>query len=650
MSNVIVNRVAEFLKRFPPFSFLSPEELLSVATAVEIRYLEKGEVLFRQGQSAQAFFFIIKEGSVHLTESNPSNESIYEYCDEGDVFGVLALLGKRPYLLNARSAENSLIYAVPVSVFEQILEQNSRVALYFAAGFASGQVVVRQDLTQGQRARQLFKKENKDHSLLIFSDQSEVKISYRVLICKPTDTIQQAAYLMDKDQVSSIVVCNQKKVPLGIITDKDLRSKVVAKNLSLDKEVKEVMSSPVITGKQGARFSDVYLIMIKNRLHHLILTEDGTDQSPVSGIISDHDVLLSMGNSPAVLIHGLLNTSDLSEMRVIRDQAEQMLRYYLENEVAMDFVASVMTEINDVIIQKAVQIAQANYQDQYPQLSKLKFAFLTLGSEGREEQLLRTDQDNALVYEDVPQEQEEVAREYFQKLGESIVEVILACGFASCPGRVMSNNPKWVQSVSTWKAYFSEWINIPKEESLIQVAVFFDFRAITGNKGSSLADELSLHIYQEIKRKPIFLSFLAKRALMNPTPLGFFRNFIVEKSGEHQDQFDIKARAMIPLTDLARLLVLSHGVTGINNTFKRFEHLSQLEPAYEALFIQAGKAYEILMRMRALEGLQNHSNGRFIDPNNLGKLQRQLLKNTFAPISELQEIVRIRFQLDLFLK
>jgi CBS domain-containing protein len=144
------------------------------------------------------------------------------------------------------------------------------------------------------------------------------------------------------------------------------------------------------------------------------------------------------------------------------------------------------------------------------------------------------------------------------------------------------------------------------------------------------------------------LNFLAKNALLNPPPLGFFRNFIVEKSGEHRDKFDIKLRAMMPLADIARLLVLSHRVVGINNTFKRFEKLSELEPNYKDLFLEAGKAYEILMRIRAIEGLHSENSGRYITPESLGKLQRQLLKNTFAPIDELQKILRVRFQLDYF--
>ena len=648
MANVIVNRVAEFLKSFPPFSFLSKEDLELIASNVEIKYVEQGEQLFLKGDPAEPHFFVVKEGAVALTENRDGKEEIAEYCDQGDVFGVLALLGKRPYVLNAQASEDSLIYMIPVTVFESILEHNSRVALYFAAGFASGQVVVRQDLSQGQIARKALGNNSQDHSLLIFSDPSVIKISENVLTGSESLSIQEAAKQMSFQEVSSIVIVNEKGFPKGILTDKDLRTRVVAEGISLDTPVSSLMSDQLIVKKSDSGFSDLYLCMIRNRLHHLILTEDGTSNSPVKGIISDHDILLSMGNSPAVLIHALLNTQDLSEMRAIRDRAEQMLRYYLENEVAMDFVASVMTEINDVIISQAKNIALKKYSHDYPDLQHIKFCFLSLGSEGREEQLLRTDQDNAIIYEDVQEDLKEKAKEYFLKIGSEIVEILIKCGISPCPGDIMASNPKWVQPLSVWEEYFSDWILKPTEQALLNASIFFDFRPVAGH--FSLSEQLTEHIYQEVSKKHFFLNFLAKNAYLNPAPLGFFKGFIVEKSGEHRDQFDIKARAMMPLADLARLLTLSHGLVKINNTFKRFEKLAELEPNHKELFIQAGKAYEILMRMRVLEGLQQETNGRYINPESLGKLQKQLLRNTFSPISELQEIVKIRFQLDYFAK
>ena len=644
--NVIVNRVAEFLKHHPPFSFLEKEDLELVARNVEILYLEKGKILFHQGEPAQPNFFVLKDGSIQLVEKTSKGDEIREICEEGDVFGVLALLGKRPYLLTSEALEDSLVYSIPVEIFEKILQENGQVALYFAAGFASGQVVIRQDLSQGQKARGLFKNLKGDHSLMIFSDQSEVKVSENVLTCSQNSSVQKAAQLMAQEEVSSIVIVDSKGFPKGILTDKDLRVRVLAKGLDLKTPVQKVMTTPVITRKKSDGFSNLYLTMIRHRLHHLVLTEDGTDESPVIGLISDHDIFLSMGNSPAVLIHGLMNTLDIGEMRKIRDRAEQMLLYYLENEVSMDFVSSVMAEINDVIIQQAIRISRKKLEIQFPGMELLKFCFLSMGSEGREEQLLRTDLDNTILYEDVPEEQQEKAKEYFLQLGTEITEILLACGFDPCPGKIMASNPEWVLPLSQWKAYFSEWILHPTQEALLKVSIFFDYRSVGPN--SYLAEELTEHIYQEIRKKKVFLNFLAQNALSNPTPLGFFKGFVVEKSGEHKDQFDLKARAMMPLTDLARLLVLSHEVVGINNTFRRFEFLATLEPNYAELFTQAGKAYEILMRMRASEGLRKGNSGRYLNPNTLGKIQRQLLKNTFSPISELQEIVQVRFQLDYF--
>lgn len=644
--NVIVRRVAEFLKRYPPFSFLSEEDLEKVATSVEIQYFEKNELLFRQGQPAEAHFFVVKDGSIILMEEKKGKDEIKEYCDEGDVFGVLALLGKRPYVLSARASENSLIYSIPVEIFLEILDRNGRVAMYFAAGFASGQVVMRAQISEDPKGKRMFKNENHDHSLLIFSDDSSVNYSQDVLACGPDLSIKEAAKKMTEKKVSSIVIVDDSGFPVGMVTDKDLRKEVVAKGISTDLGISEIMSSPVLTRKPEASFSELYLTMIKNRLHHLVLTEDGTDQSVVNGILSDHDVLLSMGNSPAVLIHALMNTQKPKEMAEIRDRAEDMLRYYLENEVAMDFVASVMTEINDVIIRQAVTLAKSSLEKDFPGFGNIKFCFLSLGSEGREEQLLRTDQDNALVYEDVDQDKKERAQDYFIQLGTAIVEVLLTCGFAPCPGNVMASNPEWVQPLSHWKEYFSKWILTPTEIALTSASIFFDFRKIVGS--ADLAEEMSQHILDEIKRKQFFLSFLAKNALMNPPPLGFFRNFMVEKSGENKNEFDIKSRAMMPLAYMARLLILSHGVVGVNNTFKRYEKLAELEPRNASLYEQAGIAYEILMRNRALEGLNNKSSGRFIKPDTLGKLQRQVLKSTFAPISELQDMVKVRFQLDYF--
>lgn len=646
MPNVIVNRVKEFLKQYPPFSFIDEKALEEVSRGVEVKYYEQDEVLFSKGEEAQDCFFVLKEGSVKLYDLKNEQENIVEICDEGDVFGVLALLGNRPYILNAKAQEGSLVYAIPVSVFEKLLKENSRVSLYFAAGFAAGQVVVRNDLSDSQKARSVFNQASEDKGLLIFTGKSDFNYSKEVLTCSPDTTMQEAASMMGEKGVGSIIIVNEHNHPLGIITDKDIRNRLVAAGLSYQTHVSELMSTPVLTKNQHSDFSDLYLTMVKSQLHHLIFTEDGSPDSPVTGILSDHDLLLSQGNSPAVLVKALKNTDDIKEIAKIRNRAEQLLRYYLENEVSMDFVANIISEINDLIIQKAIRIAKQKISTEHPEGFGAKFCFVSLGSEGREEQLLRTDLDNAIIFEDVADADFEKTQQYFLELGGEVIEILLSCGFQPCPSKMMANNPQWCQPLSVWRQYFSDWILTPDQDALMKATIFFDYRAIFGHK--QLTEALTEHIYQEITSKNIFLNFLAKNALLNPPPLGFFRNFILEKSGEQRDKFDIKLRAMMPLVDVARLLVLSHKIVGINNTFKRFEKLAEMEPNHSELMREAGKAYEILMRMRAIEGIKHHNSGRYISPEDLGKLQRQLLKNTFYPIDELQKIIRVRYQLDFF--
>lgn len=645
MANVVVNRVKEFLKKYPPFSFLETEMLQLVAQEVELMYFPQGEYLFFQGEPAKNYFFIVREGFINLTETRDGTAHLMEFCDEGDVFGVLALLGKRPYVLNAFAAEDSLLYAIPVEIFKKILEGNTQVSLYFATGFASGKVVVRSDLAQSQKAGRLFQQQSQENKITVFSSQSPFRYSSPVLTCPQGKSVSHAAKKMSERRVGSIVVVDERRYPLGIITDKDLRNRVIAKDQSPLVPVEEIMSMPVITIDKNCDFSSAYLAMVKNRIHHLVVTEDGTPESPLIGIASDHDILLSQGYSPAVIIHTMMKSNEVAQLARLRNQAESVLSSYLENEMSINFLSKIISEVNDVLLQRAVGMAKKKFDAEYADVKEVKFCFLALGSEGREEQLLRTDMDNALIYEDLEELDSDRTKEYLLKIGEEVVEIMIACGFQPCPAGIMAKNPEWCQPLSVWKSYFERWILNPDPDSLLKVAVFFDFRSIYGTK--ELADQLSGHIYEVVAERKLFLNFLAKNALMNPAPLGFFRNFLVEKSGQHQDKFDIKLRAMMPLVDAARLLVLSHGVVGINNTFKRFEKVAELEPQHHDLFREAGKAYEIFMRIRVTEGLSSGNSGRYIQPDNLGKLQRQLLKNAFVPIDEIQKLLSVRFHLNL---
>ena len=370
------------------------------------------------------------------------------------------------------------------------------------------------------------------------------------------------------------------------------------------------------------------------------MTEDGTENSPIQGVISDHDVVLAQQNHPASLVKSIKRSNDPKEWKRYRDKTEELLKEYLDQEVKTSLVAALVTKINDTIIEKSMEKAM----DLIPEAKEIDFCWLNLGSEGREEQLLRTDQDNAIVFAD--SHDNEVIQTTLLKLAKEVNSNLVHCGFDECPAFIMASNPKYCQPLSEWKAYFTNWIDTPDPKSVMNTTIFFDYRPGHGNY--ELANELGHHLVEVIKKKGIYLNFLAQNALQNPPPLSFFNNFLVERSGEHKDEFDIKKRGMMPLSDAARLLLLDHHVTGVQNTVARYQKLASLEPNHKSIFESAADAYEIFMAHRAKNGLKKGDSGRFINLKDLNKLEKQVLKNAFLSIKEVQEIISVRFQQSYF--
>jgi len=336
-------------------------------------------------------------------------------------------------------------------------------------------------------------------------------------------------------------------------------------------------------------------MMMRTSVNHLVQTRDGTDRTAVTGVISKHDLLVLEGNNPAVLIREITRAKSAGYLRVLRERAEGVLATYLQQEVSIVFITTVMTQLNDEIIRTCIKISLARMQADGRGNPPALFDWLALGSQGRGEQLLRTDQDNALIFEDVPPARYNAVKDWFLQFSTYVTELLHQVGFKYCPADMMASNPRWCLPVSKWKEQFSDWMRESTAENLLNTSIFFDYRGVWGD--GSLPGKLTEHIFEELgKGRKRFLALLAQSALNNPSPLTFFRNFVVERSGEHKNQFDLKTRAMRPLTDAARVLVLNARTGTVNNTFRRFSHLAELEPQNADLYREAAEAYEMLIR------------------------------------------------------
>jgi len=637
-SDSMILTVANRLAKHPPFDKLDRELLDRVAKGIRIRYLEPGEVVFEQGGAPCPEFYVLVKGEIQVSQRVDGKDVLVDVCDDGDIFGVRALLGDRPYAATTQAKEDTLLYVLSKDQLHELVAAAPRVAMFFAADFAG-------DVPQlGETNRLVAVREARRHERASETgdDVRRVDPVRDVLTCHSETTIRDAASMMSERNVGSILIVDTDRRPIGIVTDSDLRSKVVGQGRDVSELISEIMSSPVLTIDEQTTLSSMIATVMKKHLHHFAVTEDGTPNTPVTGIVSEHDILKTQGSHPTVILTEISRAKSEERLRALRDQAEELLRQYLEDEVGMSFLSKMISEINDTLIRRAIQLSLQELATRGMQ-PPVPFCWLALGSEGREEQLLRTDQDNAILYAD-PGEDGGAAEHFFLELGRLVVDILVEAGFKRCPGDIMASNPKWNQPLAAWKRCFSQWIREPENIAVMHTNIFFDFRPVYGE--NALAAELKGHIFESIKVDRSFLSFFALNATRNPPPLSFFRNMIVERSGEHRDAFDIKARAMMPLADAARVLVYDLGIDIYGSTAERWQRIGETHEHLARLAGEAGMAYEILMRIRALEGLNRGTSGRYVHIKELNKLERQTLRNTFSVVKDVQLMLTSRYRTD----
>lgn len=635
----IATRIAGFLQQFPPFPLLGNERLQALADKARVRYHKAGEILFKQGDAPGDSFFVVASGSVKLITERNEREELIDVCDEGDVFGVRPKFVGDTYVARAEFGEETILYELNWPLFSSWLGEIPGVALFFAAGFAGGLPVVREQLESGQAVRKALEGAQSTSTL---NELHVPELNRKLVHCSPDTSIMLGASIMRDQQSPYLLVTDANQWPLGIVTDTDLRNRVVTGELNVDEAVSVLMSSPVICVSPDQTMAALLITMLRHKLHHLVVTENGRNDSKVLGVITDHDLLLSQGQSPAALVSAMKQTYDADGLRQLRDRADRLFQQWLEHDVRPRDVAAVATALNDALIEKWVQLSISAMKKEGWGPAPVAFAWLSLGSEGREEQIVRTDQDNALVYAQPVAGEEQKTAAWFLELGKRVTQGLEHCGFEYCPANMMASNPAWCLSLDAWMDQFAKWMHTPDPKSVMYTTIFFDYRVAAGDK--RLAERLTDFIFGELQQEQLFLRWLAHNALRNPPPLGFFRNFLVEKAGVHHDSFDIKARAMMPLTDAARVLTLYHRLPGYNNTPQRFLRLAAKEPQHASLYEEAARAYEILMRYRAQQAYRKSDSGRYIDPQALSKIDRQLLRSAFQPISDLQELLEVRFQ------
>jgi len=620
--NTISYRIKDFLKENHPFSFLTSDEQFLIAKNITIRYYEVNELIFEIEKPVNSHFYLVKEGAVGLYAQN---NQLTELCDEGDLFGLRAIIRKDNYKLTAKALEECILYTIPFEMYDEILSKNTEVTQFIISNFASNLIA--------------YEKHSDSLKTIISEEELTAKYSKNPVTCVKETTIKEAALLMTERKVGSIII-EENNFPIGIITDKDFRTKIATGKVEISSFVSEIMSSPVICVSENITVAEAQIVMLKNKITHLCITKSGKNTAEIKGVLSEHDIILIRENNPSVLIKQIKRSHSTEELKKIRIQASDLLKRYLFQELDIDFICKIISEINQVITSRIIEITIEKLNQKPP----VPFSWISLGSQGRKEQLLLTDQDNAIIFEDSKNNDEN--RLYFLKLAKIVSQNLHEIGFEYCPANMMASNKEWCLSTNEWKEKYHSWISKPIPENILFCTIFFDIEPIFGDE--KLEKEVQISIEKYLQEYPIFTNFLALNSTQNPPPLGFFRQFLLEESGEQKEQFDIKSRAMMPLVDAARLLSISLQINE-KNTFARFRALMMKEPQNEEVYYMCFEAFKTLLKYRTKYGLLKNNSGRFIDLNALNKSEKLQLKVCFKAVKEIQSLVVHRFKLANFM-
>lgn len=611
-----------FLSEIEPFNLFGKEDIRRIAHHLQVAYYKKGEVIFKEGSKPLEHLYILRSGSVRLEKEGQR----IEYIHEGESFGYPSLMTSEPPNLSAIAEEDSVIFLLDKKLFSRLISEHEHIREYFTKKLTK-RLQAFQNLRVGSGVERLL-------------DVSLENINLREPICLDGNSkvVDALRLMVEKDSTFVLV---EGEGSLGILTERDILKRVLTKGLDIrEVRLRDVATFPVIGLQADSSLYDAMLLMTRQGIRKLVVFKEG---KPL-GVVEDRDIIAYESRNAVLIVKEIEKAKDLEELRYLYNLVKEHVVELVLNGADPERLSAYISELNDKFMKRAVYITISKLGEE----PLAPFSIIVLGSEGRKEQSLKTDQDNALIYQEVPIIDHE-PKEYFARFSEEYIKVLLHIGFPPCPGKVMLSNPFWRRSMGEWERQVSEWIQNPKPEHLLNTAIFFDFRNVFGD--ATLAQRLWKHIREKIEENRGFVPFLAVDAVRFTPPIGFFKDFVVEKSGEHKGELDIKKGGIFPITQGVRAMALEVGIDE-RNTFERIEKLKEKGVFSSEYARDLRDAYRFLMSLRLQSQAQKIKEGKepdnYINPNHLSKAQKSMLKDVFRFIKEFQELLRERYNLRYF--
>ncbi len=610
MSATAAPEVTRFLHEHPPFDALDAADVDRVAAAAAVEFHRAGTTIFSQGAEPVEHLWVVRAGAVEIVFDG----RVLDLLGEGELFGHASMLSGLPTGFEARAGEDTVCYRIPAEIAQEPLSRPA--GLRFVARslldlrYEGGAAVTTEPGVDPPL---------QPVGSLLRGDP---------VVCRRDATIREAAELMTAAHVTSAVI-DLGDGSLGILTDHDLRTRVVASGLTGDTPVSAAMSAPAYTCPPDRLGGDVLLDMLDRGFRHYpVVSATGT----IIGVIEEIDLVAAQTRSSFYLRRRIARAQTVAELVDAAHELRPTVVAMHDAHVAAANVAAVYSVVVDALTRRLLELTVAERAD-----VGVEFAWLALGSQARREALPSSDVDSAIVWFGAPDDDHVKSR--LQAIGSTVVARLEACGLEADEHGATASDPRFVRSLASWQRAVRSWIADPtQEKALVLVSVLVDSRPLWGvHTGTPVADS-----FRPAPGNPALLRLLARFALSHRPPTGFFRGLVVEPTGEHRGQLDLKQRGVLPIVDLARWAGIAAGVTSAS-TGERLRAAAAGGTLSEAHASTLEDALTLITDLRVEHQVdQLRAGGEpddFVNPATLSRLTRSYLREAFRAVASVQKHV-----------
>jgi CBS domain-containing protein len=613
--------IADFLRTHDPFGGLDEEALERLAERVEEEVFEAGATIFKQGERSQDRVLMVRRGTIELVDGS----RVLDVLGEGELIGHPAMLSGLPAGFEARAQEDSLCYSMAASDVNPLLARRSGLShprKSLLRHREPGAAAVKADVPSAEMAQQ----------------PARALIRREPVTCAADRPLRDVARLMSEENVNSMIV-RAGNGELGIVTDGDLRDRVVAEGVSVDTPVGEVVSERLTTVGADAAGADVMLAMLDNDVRHVGVL---SPRDELIGVLGGIDLVAAEARTPFALRREIAQAQDKEELTEAAQRLRSTVVALQATKLPPQQIGHVISVVADALIRRMIELAIESKGT-----TPTKFTWLALGSHGRRETVPSSDVDSGMAWQDEPEQESRgsdprgvIASEgvvgYMRSIAADVEDCIRVVGWRLDPHGVTASGEFSASSMGAWHRFIGDWLENPGDEKvLIMTSILLDCRTVYGP-----AELDPRPILLEPENRARLLPSMLRLALALTLPTGFRGNIVVESSGERRGTFDIKHGGLLPIIDIARFGALKAGAT-VTTTIERLRAASELgviEPAHARTLEEA---YELFTSLRLEHQIQQLERGNepndYVDPNELTELTRRYLRDAFREVAAVQK-------------